>query len=221
MSKITFKEPRSGKRGGTLANLQPVMYKACLSTRLANKFRATLLPKPKSTVLQEGCTWFLHIVLDAPDGTFQSHRSGMVMPWRVSGWSSMTTSNDSCEAGLSLPPVRSRWIGSIQWGDRLTELSGWLSNRGGLRAGESAAFAPGNSNEIRQIGQVVCFCNHVSIQERWKLCLHVGMIRRISFSLYSPKHMEHLWEKRIKQDTCYLFDTEVTCQHSAHISQYT
>jgi hypothetical protein len=146
----------------------------------------------------------------------------MITPQRCSCWSSMTTSSDSCEAGLfSRPPVRSRWIGSIQWGDRLTELSGWPSNRGGLGAGEAVAFPPGNSSEIRQIGQVVCFCNHVSIQERWKLCLHVGMIRRISFSLYSPKHMEHLLKKRNKkQETCYLFDSEVTCEHSTHISQY-
>lgn len=104
----------------------------------------------------------------------------------------MTTSNESCEVCLfSLPPVRSRWIGSIQWGDRMTELSGWPNNWGGLRAGEAIVFPPGKSNEIRHIGQVVCFCNHISIQERWKLWRHVGMMRRTSLSLYSPRHMEH------------------------------
>lgn len=110
----------------------------------------------------------------------------------LSAFHVMTTSNDSCEAGLlPLPPLRSRCIGSIQCGDRLAELSGWPNNWGRLRAGEALAFPPGKSNEIRHIGQVVCFSNHISIQERWKLCRHVGIIRRISFSSYSPKHMEH------------------------------
>lgn len=124
-------------------------------------------------------------------------------PQCISCWISMTTSTVSCEAGLlSLPPVRSRWIGSIQWGDRLTELSGWLNSWGRLRTGDSAGFPLGRSfNEIRHIGQVVCFCNHTSIQERWKLWRHLGMMRRISFSLYSPKHMEHLLNKKKRSNS--------------------
>lgn len=46
--------------------------------------------------------------------------------------------------------------------------------------------------ERRQTGQVDCFLSHISIQERWKLCPHLGMILNISFSWYSAKHIAHL-----------------------------
>jgi len=115
-------------------------------------------------------------------------------PQCLCGWISIITSNDSCEVGLfCLATVRSRWIGSIQWGDLLAaELSGCPNSWGRPRRGDAVDFVLDWSlNEIRHIGQVVCFCNHTSIHSRWKLCRHVGIIRSISLSLYSPKHIEH------------------------------
>lgn len=55
-----------------------------------------------------------------------------------------------------------------------------------------ACFAPRDScNGRRQTGQVDCFLSHTSMQERWKLWPHLGMILSTSFSWYSPKHIEH------------------------------
>lgn len=50
-------------------------------------------------------------------------------------------------------------------------------------------------NGNRQTGHVFCFLNQTSMQERWKLCPHFGIIRSTSFSWYSPKHIAHLQEK--------------------------
>ena len=45
----------------------------------------------------------------------------------------------------------------------------------------------------RQIGQVVCECNHMSTHSTWKMCLHDGSCRTISPSSKSSKHTEHSW----------------------------
>jgi hypothetical protein len=148
--------------------------------------------------------WFLQwqiLPFDARQEEYSFTNFNPWIPHCLCGWISMITSNDSCEVGLfCLPPTWSRWIGSIQWGDLLTELSACPNIWGRVRRGDAVDFAPGWSfNEIRHIGQVVCFCNHTSIHSRWKLCRHVGIIRSISLSLYSPKHMEHLSKKNKEQ----------------------
>lgn len=47
-------------------------------------------------------------------------------------------------------------------------------------------------NGRRHTGQVDCFLSHISMQERWKLWPHFGMMRSTSLSLYSAKHITHL-----------------------------
>lgn len=78
---------------------------------------------------------------------------------------------------LLLFPVE-RWglAGSSHWWECSVEISGLSID----------------CKVIRQTGQVDCFLSHSSMQERWKLWLHFGMIRNTSFSWYSPKQIEHL-----------------------------
>lgn len=47
-------------------------------------------------------------------------------------------------------------------------------------------------NERRHTGQVDCFLSHISMQDRWKLWPHLGIILNISLSWYSAKHIVHL-----------------------------
>lgn len=61
------------------------------------------------------------------------------------------------------------------------------------RVAEGTCFVSTEScNERRHTGHVDCFLSHISMQERWKLCPHLGIILNISLSWYSPKHMLHL-----------------------------
>lgn len=103
---------------------------------------------------------------------------------------SITISTDSFLSWLLLWPLWSWRTGRINWCVGVTESSGTVGSCWMLWADGMAACS--SFSETRHIGQVVCFCNHKSKQARWKLWRHGGMILRISFSLYSPKHMEHL-----------------------------
>ena len=113
---------------------------------------------------------------------------------------SITTSTDSFLSWLLLWPLWSWQTGRRHWGVELTEFSGTVGSCWMLHADDMAACS--SFSETRHIGQVVCFCNHKSKQARWKLWWHVGMILRISFSLYSLKHMEHLLKTIIKLFSC-------------------
>lgn len=53
---------------------------------------------------------------------------------------------------------------------------------------DSKAFC----SDKRHTGHVDCFLSHISMQERWNVWPHLGMIRNSSFSLYSAKHITHL-----------------------------
>lgn len=46
-------------------------------------------------------------------------------------------------------------------------------------------------NGSLQTGHVDCFLSHTSMQVRWKLWPHLGIILSTSFSSYSPKQIEH------------------------------
>ena len=114
---------------------------------------------------------------------------------------SITTSTDPRVSWLLFWPLWSWRAGRKHWGAGLSEFSGSAGSCWMLRADGMAACS--SFSETRHIGQVVCFCNHKSKQARWKLWWHVGMIRRISFSLYSPKHIEHLLKQtNIKVYSC-------------------
>jgi hypothetical protein len=120
----------------------------------------------------------------------------MTISWWIYCRISITISTVSCVPELFCWPPWTRWVGRNHSGVGLT--AGRAGDWGMPRAGITSAFPSGSSfNETRHIGQVVCFRNHTSKQIRWKLRRHVGMIRRISFSLYSPKHMEHLPKENI------------------------
>jgi hypothetical protein len=120
----------------------------------------------------------------------------MTISWWIYCRISITISTVSCVPELFCWPPWTRWVGRNHSGVGLT--AGMVGDSGMPRAGITSAFPSGSSfNETRHIGQVVCFRNHTSKQIRWKLWRHVGMIRRISFSLYSPKHMEHLPKENI------------------------
>lgn len=96
------------------------------------------------------------------------------------------TDKDSCESSLLLLPSEIWWLGDSHW------LAWWLETSCLFTTWNVAHFASIKSfNDNRQIGQVDCLCNHTSMQERWKLWPQVGIIRRISPSWYSPKHIVH------------------------------
>jgi len=115
---------------------------------------------------------------------------------------SITTSTDSFLSWLLLWPLWSWQTGRTHWAVGSTEFSGTVVSCWMLHA---EVMAPCSSfSETRHIGQVVCFCNHKSKQARWKLWRHVGMILRTSFSLYSPKHMEH-WASSSEQKASQLY----------------
>lgn len=121
--------------------------------------------------------------------------------WRIS----IITSTDPCVSKPLCWPLWEWWTGRSQSGAGLTEFSVRGHTWGLLHEGVIAAFLLGSSfNETRHIGQVVCFCNHKSKQERWKLCRHVGMILRSSFSVYSLRHMEH-WASSFEYNSSEYF----------------
>lgn len=74
----------------------------------------------------------------------------------------------------------------------LIKISGLSTGRGIASGASLACFVLKESCKgSRQTGQVDCFLSHTSMQERWKLWPHWGMIRNTSFSWYSPKHIVH------------------------------
>lgn len=50
----------------------------------------------------------------------------------------------------------------------------------------------------RHTGHVDCFLSQTSMQERWKMWPHSGIILSSSFSWYSPKHIEHLQDTTVQ-----------------------
>lgn len=107
--------------------------------------------------------------------------------------------------GISMTTLAESSIVRLEWLDWPPEPSGMVNVWGLLSAAEAAHFV---SNKLfsgrRQIGQVDCFSNHTSMQERWKLWWHAGITRSTCLSSYSPKHIEHLlMQNNIGVSTCY------------------
>ena len=73
------------------------------------------------------------------------------------------------------------------------------NDRATVNVADLTCFGPKDSFKgKRQTGQVDCFLSHISMHERWKLWPHFGIILSISFSSYSPRHIEHLQTQRIE-----------------------
>lgn len=129
-----------------------------------------------------------------------------VLASRFSPWETpMITELDSWISWLFALPSERRWPGSNHWLDWSLEPSAlptvwWAPNNGDAAYFASKASLSGN----RQIGQVACFCSHTSMQARWKLWRHDGIIRSTSFSSYSPKHIEHLLQQNDSNFVKYL-----------------
>lgn len=86
--------------------------------------------------------------------------------------------------------------GRSHWRECSVEVSGLSIDRTKLTVACLIRFVAKEScTGNRQTGHVDCFLSHTSMQDRWKLWPHLGMIRNTSFSWYSPKHIEHLLKK--------------------------